>query len=258
MARIFISQPCTGGLVHQKTVITAQSITFDHEPHFKYIENCSLVTKARQDHFAMFVQQKHDFLLTIDADMVVGPPGILDGMIERLPDNSIVGGTYAMKAHTPDGTSPMNGCMLNKGEKAVLDGRLMPMRWLPSGFLLIPRKIALKMVEAYKDLEYEDHIVGKCWAVYNTMLLTDDEGVRRFLPEDFSFCERAKNIGINIFCDTNIVLGHIGSYLYHVEHLRVQQQPIRQKPSTMVSVSADLMKVKTEDVVKVDFSKFKK
>jgi hypothetical protein len=38
----------------------------------------------------------------------------------------------------------------------------------------------------------------------------------------------------------------------------VQQQPIRQKPSTMVSVSADLMKVKAEDAVNVDFSKFKK
>ena len=226
MARIFVSQPCSNGHVHQKTIITGQTISQDHEPHFKYIENCSLVTKARQDHFGMFLQQKqYDYLLTFDADMVVGPPGCIDRMIERLPPNSIIGGMYAMKALTPDGTAPTNCMLLDKKEKLVLDGRLVRLRYLPTGFMLIPRKVALKIADKFKDLEYVDQFIGKTWAVYNTMLVTDDEGVRRFLPEDFSFCERATAAGVEIWGDTSVMIGHIGPYLYHIEHLR--QEPIK-------------------------------
>jgi len=229
MARIFISMPCVNGQVHQKTLITGHTITFKHEPCFKYIENCSLVTKARQDHFGMFVQQKHDYLLTFDADMVVGPPGILDDMIERLPENAISGGLYAMKAHTLEGLSPTNGTPLDKEEKVILDGRLIKMRYLPTGFMLTPRRVALKLVELYKDLEYFDHQIGKTWAVYNTMLIKDETGVQRFLPEDFSYCERVRAAGIDIYGDTGVMLGHLGQYLYHIEHLRQQSEQLKEQ-----------------------------
>jgi hypothetical protein len=134
-----------------------------------------------------------------------------------------------MKAHTPEGMSPTNGTPLNKGEKIVLDGRLIKMRYLPTGFMLTPRAVALKIVEHYKDLEYFDYQIGKTWAVYNTMLIKDEDGVQRFLPEDFSYCERVRAAGIDIYGDTGVMLGHLGQYLYHIEHLRQQPEQLKEK-----------------------------
>ncbi len=222
MSKIFLSMPCVNGSIHQKTLLTAQTISAEHEIFPHYIENCSLVTKARQDHFGMFMQKKFDYLLTLDADLVVGPPGILDGMISRCPENSIIGGLYAMKAHDEKGHAPVNGMALDPDEKIVLDGRLIQMRYIPSGFMLIPYSVAQKMVDHYPGLGYVDYRIGSTWALYNTMLLKDEKDIMRFLPEDFSFCERARSIGINLYADTNCILGHIGMYLYHLEHLRTQ------------------------------------
>jgi hypothetical protein len=168
----------------------------------------------------MFYRSDCDYLLSIDADMVVGPPGILDRIIDETPADSIVGGMYAMKAHDTVGNSPVNGGTLIPNEKVVLDGRLIKMRHIPTGFMLTPRSVVEKMVKMYDNLKYEDYVVGTTWAVYNTILEKDSNGINRFLPEDFSYCKRARDIGVDIYAHTGCMLGHIGQYLYHIEHLR--------------------------------------
>ena len=35
-----------------------------------------------------------------------------------------------------------------------------------------------------------------------------------FLPEDFSFFERAKSVGFTAWLDTSISLSHVGSYVF--------------------------------------------
>lgn len=220
MANIFVSMPCVGGVIHQKLVLTLPTITQKHQLHYKFIENCSLITKGRQDHFGMFLKSGMDYLLSVDADEVVGPPGILDHMIDVCPDNSIIGGLYAMKALKSDGTAPVNGGALDGKEIVKLDGSLISMSHIPTGFMLVSRKVAEKMAASYENLAYEDSIIGKTYAVYNCILKKDDKGVVRYFPEDFSFCERAKAIGIKIYADTACMIGHIGSFLYHLEHLR--------------------------------------
>jgi hypothetical protein len=220
MAKIFVSMPCTGGMIHQKTVLTLPMITQKHELVYKFIENCSLITKGRQDHFGMFLKSDCDYLLSVDADEVLGPPGILDHMIENCPPDSIIGGVYAMKALKPDGTAPLNGGALDNKEIKQLDGSIIPMSHIPTGFMLTPRPVAEKMAAAYANLAYEDHIIGKTYAVYNCILKKDPNGIVRYYPEDFSYCERAKAIGIKIFADSACMIGHIGSFMYHLEHLR--------------------------------------
>ncbi len=220
MSSIFVSLPCSGGVIHQKTVLTLPTITQKHQLHYKFIENCSLITKGRQDHFGMFLRSGMDYLLSVDADEVLGPPGILDHMIEVCPPNAIIGGLYAMKALRPDGTAPVNGGALNNKEITVLDGSLIEMSHIPTGFMLISRQVAEKMAKSYENLAYEDPVVGKTYAVYNCILKKDHTGVTRYYPEDFSFCERAKAIGIKIYADSACMIGHIGHFLYHIEHLR--------------------------------------
>lgn len=220
MAKIFVSQPGIGGNVHQKCLMTMQRMTNDHNLSFQFIENCSLITKARQDHFGMFLKSDCDYLLSVDADLVITPPGCLDDMIKKCPPNSIIGGLYAMKALDPEtGHSPTNGVPLNKDEKIVLNGSVVKMKYIPTGFMLVPRPVAKKLAEFYKELAYKDsRLKATLYAVYNTMLIDVDDH-KEFLPEDFSFCERCRAAGIDIYADTGIILGHIGPYLYSLQHL---------------------------------------
>ncbi len=221
MSKIFVSQPGIGGNVHQKCLMTMQRMSNDHELSFQFIENCSLITKARQDHFGMFLKSNCDYLLSVDADLVITPPGCLDKMIAKCPPNSIIGGLYAMKALDPEtGHSPTNGVTLDPNQKIVLDGSIIKMKYIPTGFMLVPRPVAVKLAEFYKDLAYNDpRLKTTLYAVYNTMLHKNEKGENEFLPEDFSFCERCTAAGIDVYADTGIILGHIGPYLYTLQHL---------------------------------------
>jgi len=178
--------------------------------------------KARQDAFGMFLKSGMDYLLFVDSDMVLGPPGILDHMISVCPDRGIIGGLYAKKALDSKGHAPVNGTGASSSPIDKLDGSVIEIDNLPTGFMLIPRGVAEKMAEKYENLAYIDHDIGKTWAVFNCILMKDQSGIVRFMSEDYSFCVRARAAGIKIYADTAAMIGHIGQYLYHIEHLRVQ------------------------------------
>ena len=222
MAKIYVSIPCIDGKIHQKTVLTLPTITQKHELHYKFIENCSLVVKSRQDAFAMFLKSGMDYLLFVDSDEVLGPPGILDHMIEVCPPESIIGGLYAKKALDQHGLAPLNGVPINEDVLPKLDGSLLEMKYLPTGFMLTSRAAAEKIAASYENLSYTDHVLGKSYAVFNCILTKDSSGVTRFASEDFSYCTRARAAGVKVYADTYAMIGHIGQFLYHIEHLRSQ------------------------------------
>lgn len=230
MAKVFVSIPCMNGQIETNCMLTLKErLSYHHEPYLKFIVNSSLIPKARQDHFGMFLNDpQYDYLFSIDADIVSGlrnvnpqhPEGTLDRLISHNKD--FIGGVYAKKAlHEDTGLEELNGKTWDPNEEFIMDGRLIKMEYLPTGYMLISRKAATKMVEAYPELYYEDDRLP-CrwtWAMYNMLLVKDEMGIPRFLPEDFSFCRRWTDIGGEIWADTSIQLGHIGKYLYTLQHL---------------------------------------
>jgi FkbM family methyltransferase len=225
MTRVYIAQPCMNGMIHINCVKTMQMMTQKHEINIGQLENCSLIVKGRNELFSRFVHMEADYMLFVDSDLIITPPGCLDTMIEKCPENSIIGGLYAMKALSVEtGLPPINGIPVNK-EELVFDGRVVKMKYIPTGFMLIPRKVALKMINHYKDLAYKDNKIGMCWNMFGCLMDKDEEGNQIFLPEDFSFCKRLTEIGINIHADTAVQLGHLGTYLYTLQGYYEQQVP---------------------------------
>lgn len=221
MAKIFISQPCIGGNIHTKCLQTMQLMTFKHQLEFHWIENCSLIVKARNEHLAMFINSDCDYMLSVDADIVITPPGCLDRMIEKCPVNAICAGLYAMKAlDVETGKAPVNGVFLKEEDKDKFieseSKDLVEMKYVPTGFCLIPKHVARKLAENYKELVYRDHhFKFDIYNVYGLLIVKNDKtGEPNMLPEDFSFCERVKQVGNKIYADPEVKLGHIGSYLY--------------------------------------------
>lgn len=75
-----------------------------------------------------------------------------------------------------------------------------------AGFMRCSRKMLEKMAEAYPGLAY-DRGDKKFWGFFDPYRL--DDGKRK-LSEDYSFCQRWRDIGGKVWADPSIKMGHIG------------------------------------------------
>jgi hypothetical protein len=214
--KIFVSTPCIDGKVDYRYIVSKSQMTSNHSVETYYLSQCSHITKARNDSFHMFMKSDADILLTIDSDIIVNPPYILDKVLNDMDPESIMGGFYSMKGYRPDGRPQINGVPLDETVEFKLDGSIIPMKYIATGFMLVPKKVAKMMILKYQDLEYINDSNEKSYNLYNTMV-TDFNGVKRWLPEDFSFCQRARDIGIELYCHTGLVLSHIGEHIYDLK-----------------------------------------
>lgn len=152
----------------------------------------------------------YDYFLTLDEDISF-PPEAIDMMIRA--DKPIIGGAYSYKIDTgPKGNMPV--CKFLSGERVQADG-LLKIKWLNGGFIFIRKDALLQMIEAYPELlwerfqEYEGDYIDfrQSWGLWFGMIIRD-HGIRQYLSEDYSFCERARKIGLDIWLHTKIPIIH--------------------------------------------------
>ena len=127
-------------------------------------------------------------LLFIDSDIEF-PPDAPARLLAH--DKDIVGGYY----NTRRGNNPVR--VASPDGKLVppdpLPDQLFPCRVLPTGFMLIKLSCLHKLQRPY-------------FAV-----ITHELGT---VGEDVSFCKKAHDAGLEIWCDPTIPLGHIGKHIY--------------------------------------------
>jgi hypothetical protein len=172
----------------------------------------SLVTRARNSITAAFLRSDCTHLMFIDSDI-----GFRPDQVRKLidDDKDIVGGLYCHK-----------DCR-NKAPKFVLNGLgpevkpgadgLCEVRYVGTGFMLIARRVFEIMVQKFgKDIEYtseDDHktVEHDFWSVG---VYKFKDGTKRYLSEDWMFCQRWRDLGGQVFADTNVLLEHAGSAIY--------------------------------------------
>lgn len=90
------------------------------------------------------------------------------------------------------------------------DQHLLKMQYIPAGFMLIARPAIAKMREAHPDLRYEpkdprnNPEAGYCF--FNTEVWEGE-----FWGEDFVFCRKAREAGVDIWVDPLIQFNHAGT-----------------------------------------------
>lgn len=97
----------------------------------------------------------------------------------------------------------------------VKNGGLARVKWAGTGFMYTHRSVYEKIKLQYNLKKVK--IWGGQYEVHPwffPMILDDN-----YIGEDFSFCERAINSGVKIYCDTTIRLCHIGKYGYSYSFL---------------------------------------
>jgi hypothetical protein len=229
---LMIGTPCYNGTVtinymlammQLKDVLNRERIVFKlltpaHE---------SLITRARNSIANEFLRQTQcTHLLFIDAD-VEFPPLLVPRLLAA--DKDVVCGVYPVKGlrldrvmAQPAGTPPAvaeaasldYAVKFAPGSQADASG-LVEVEYAATGFMLIRRQVLERMAASMPHLRYRYAYINDAseenYAFFDTAI---DPETRDYLPEDYAFCKRWRDLGGRIFVSLMGRFAHVGSRAY--------------------------------------------
>jgi len=244
MAYIFLSVPILDRPEFKMIHSMYQAILSckEHKVRLFVNENDSLISRVRNVHISMFLNEYKDcdYFMSLDSDIEVVNCFSTNNIFSKLiaHDKDFVGGLYALKQF--DGPPSCSSIPLDGTDRAAIpfDQGLIPMRWLSAGCWCIKRSAVEKMVEHYPELTYvgDDNVTGKpIHGLYNPDIFDIENAntkqtFRKYLSEDWSWCERWRNIGGEIYADTGIVLRHLGKIPYSLWNVEVVARKVNDDP----------------------------
>lgn len=243
--KIFIATPMYGGQCHgiySKAIadFMAMSVKYGIEAKLFYIFNESLITRARNYCADEFIRSEYDYLMFIDSDIHFEAKDILV-MMHFAANNAemeIVCGPYPKKAISWEkikiavdkGYADQNP---NQLEEFVGDYVFNPAEGITSfkvdepvevkeggtGFMLISRSAFQKFDREFPQQSYlPDHVrttnfdgSREIMAYFDTVI---DPDSKRYLSEDYMFCQWARKAGAKVWLLPWIRLKHAGSYIF--------------------------------------------
>lgn len=200
--KTLIGIPCMN-MVHTRFVSSLMGMHRVGETHVDFNIG-SLVYDARNQFVIEAIEQKADRILMIDSDMRFDPD-----MMERLSKDMEVLGCDMVTALA---------FRRRKNTEPVIFSNVEPPKIGEDG---IPRTAVKTFYDYPQDALFR---VDGCGT--GCVMMTTDLAKRvwdRFGPpfapfnwcgEDISFCWRVKQLGAQIYCDSEVKVGHIGDYEY--------------------------------------------
>jgi hypothetical protein len=186
----------------------ARDLPFEVSGHFLPRE--SDIRRARNRLSADFLATDCSHCLWIDCDIIFTTRDV-----ERLAshDEAIVGGFCPLKL---DGEL-MFAAEALPGSPPPDERGLLPLRYIGAGFLLVRRDGFKGMLS--NDGEQFSYVADRTgrpeYDFWRAGVYRQGRGQPgRYLPEDFSLCQCALNLGFKVYGDTRVVLKHIGSIPY--------------------------------------------
>lgn len=176
----------------------------------------SLVSRSRNTITANFLATDATHLLFLDSDLIFSPEHVKRIVTH---DVEIVGGFYPKKCEGP----LQWVCNAMDGEKIEpLENGLQRVKYVGTGFMLVKREVFTKMIERYPEIQFKADQTGRVehdfWSVGVHQF---QDGSRRYLSEDWYFCQRWIDMGGEIWGDTKIIARHVGHAVYP---LKTQQE----------------------------------
>ena len=166
----------------------------------------SLICRARQNDLTVFMQRDFDFLFSVDDDVVL-PQEAISRLVAA--DKDIIAGVYRLKEEEPH-----TAIRISKNgptwPEVLRKGLVTPAIYVSTGCFLVKRKVVETMIEKYPELGYRRNVHNdRCWAFYQPFVYRDE-----YLSEDWAFCQRARDIGFEVWVDGSVRCGHWGKKLY--------------------------------------------
>lgn len=251
--KIFVATPMYGGMCHgmyTKASCDLAKISQAYEMDVKmfYLFNESLITRARNYCVDEFLRSDYTHMMFIDSDIGFDPNDVLSlAIIADEGNRDIVCGPYPKKTiawekikkavemgfgdKNPNELENFGGDYVFNPASDALEMRLdEPIEVLEggTGFMMITKNAFKKFDEAYPDLRYyPDHVRTKHFdgsrdiGMYFQSLI--DPESKRYLSEDYMFCQYMKKAGVPTWYCPWIKLTHTGSYVFQGSLLDLAQ-----------------------------------
>jgi hypothetical protein len=231
---------CAGIYTKSSTDLAQLAMKYGVQCQFYYLFNESLITRARNYLVDEFMRSDCTHLMFIDSDIGFDPTDVLAlaAIAEPGSDKQIVCGPYPKKAiawekikrAVDKGFADEDPQQLEKyvgdyvfnpasgGNEIRLD---QPQEVLEggTGFMMIQRSAFEAYAEAYPQFSYKpDHVRTKAFdgsreimAYFDCVI---DEETKRYLSEDYMFCQWARKADIKVWMCPWMKLIHMGSYMF--------------------------------------------
>ncbi len=173
---------------------------------------CSVVSRARNIIAHRFVNSDCDHLMFIDADMTFEADSVIRLMCWN-QDKAIVAGAYEARKEgkvyivSLDGGYGVNG---PQGKVTMDEAGLVRAYRVATGFMMIQKRVFEVLKEAHPEWEHKDTNTDE--RMYSFFDFKSTPG--GYIGEDFLFCDRVREQGMDIWLDPTIKLGHMGIHEY--------------------------------------------
>ena len=244
--KIFVATPMYGGMCggqYCKSSVDLAKLcsSYGIEIEFFYLFNESLITRARNYCVDEFLRHKdYTHLMFIDSDIGFSPDSVLTlaAIAEPGTDKQIVCGPYPkkciswekVKVAVDKGFADENPQALSEYVGDYVFNPASESRTIPidepcevmeggTGFMMIQRSAFEQYEKAYPEFHYlPDHVrsehfdgTREIMAYFDCVI---DPKSKRYLSEDYMFCQWAREAGIKVWMAPWIKLTHMGSYTF--------------------------------------------
>lgn len=170
---------------------------------------CSVVSRARNLLVRDMIDSECTDLLFIDSDINFEPNAVFRLLAWTSdPKKGIVAGVPRVRDVNKTYIADLN---YDENMQLTMDGMgLVRAQRVATAFMMVRRNVFTDMMAAHPEWEYLDKRCDKVVPALFDFMLTD-EG---YIGEDFLFCDRAREIGHEVWIDPTISLGHMGVQEY--------------------------------------------
>jgi hypothetical protein len=218
--KIFIGSPVYKWPVEQHMAQSVQAVMADERfnADFSAVVGDAHIERARASVLAEYLDKKEDwdYFLNVDWDIEFSPDDLYR-MCER--DLPILGGPYTFKSDRKDKDKSIVFRPIVGEERT--DDYLLKCEFIAGGFTLVRRDLLEQMMETYEDLAFWENPdmhdpPRKTYALWNPILIDREDWIpegetemrRELLSEDYSFCKRVLDMGVDIHMDLQTILTH--------------------------------------------------
>jgi glycosyltransferase involved in cell wall biosynthesis len=205
---MLIVTPMYGGLCMQPYMISIlrlqeELITEEVRHDFLFLTGESLITRARNNACAAFLESEHDVMIFIDSDIQFTPEDI-----QKLynHDAPVIGAGYPYKRIAGESTAWKDGQPVD-----LPTATTGPVDYIGTGFLKIHKITLHELANAYPEWRYTDDFGREQFAFFDTEIIAGN-----YLSEDYRFCHYLHEISEGPWLHADIRLRHWGLAGYGV------------------------------------------
>jgi hypothetical protein len=243
--KLFVACPmyggqCAGMFCRSTNDLSAAAVHYGIELRYYYLFNESLITRARNYCVDEFMRSDCSHMLFIDSDIGFNAQDVIT-MLALMSDESeydVLCGPYPkkciswekVKAAVNLGVADEDANVLEKyvgdyvfnpanGRTEIPLGEPVEVLESGTGFMMIKRSAFEKFSEVYSDRTYKpDHVRTAAFDGSREIMMyfqaEIDPETKRYLSEDYLFCQMSRKAGLKVWLCPWIQLQHVGSYIF--------------------------------------------